>query len=65
MVRHRTFSKRHLVNFVGDKAIKELEIMRNKAEAFIEKELGEAAVITVTETSDAYASTVTIWYRKG
>jgi len=65
MIAHRTFSSRHLINIVGDKAIKELEKMRLEAEHFIEKEIGAEAVLTITETSDEYASTVTVWYRKG
>lgn len=63
MIRHKTFSTRHLFNPVGAAAIKHLEEMRQQAERFIADNLDEEAVITVTETSDAYASTVAVWYR--
>jgi hypothetical protein len=63
MVRHKTFNSRHLVNLVGATALKNLEEMRRLAEQFIKEHIDEDAVITITETSDAYASTVTVWYR--
>jgi len=62
MIEHRTFSTRHLLNAIGDRAFKRLEEMCLEAEYFFEKQVGNAAVITITETSDQYASTVTGWY---
>lgn len=55
--------RRHLLNFAGSAALRNLEEMRLEAERFIEKQIGQDAVVNVTETSDAYASTVTVWYR--
>lgn len=63
MIKHKTFSKRHLINIVGERAIQHLEEMRQEVERFVEEEIGEENVLCFSETSDAYASTVTVWYR--
>jgi hypothetical protein len=63
MINHKTFSKRQLINLVGERAIMHLEEMRLEVERFIEEEIGEENVLSFSETSDAYASTVTVWYR--
>lgn len=63
MITHRSFTRRHFLNFIGGAAVRNLEEMRLEAERFVEKHVGKEALINITETSDAYASTVTVWYR--
>lgn len=63
MIAHKSFSARHMVNFIGKASIRNLDEMRREVELFIENSVGEESVINITETSDAYASTVTVWYR--
>lgn len=63
MITHRSFTRRHFLNFIGGSAIRGLEELRLEAERFIEKQVDKDAIINITETSDAYASTVTVWYR--
>jgi hypothetical protein len=62
MIKHRTFQTTHLMNVLGRPGMDKLEELRADAERFA-ADLPAGAVISVTETRDQYASTVTVWYR--
>jgi hypothetical protein len=64
MILHKTFEVRHLLNFAGLTALQKLEQLREMAEQFISRELREEEVISIAETRDVYASSVTVWYRR-
>lgn len=63
MIAHKTFSVAHFWNFAGISALGKLEDLREKAEQFIAARIEAEDVISITETRDTYASTVTVWYR--
>ena len=65
MILHKTFEVRHLLNFAGLTALEKLEELRGVAEQYIQDELREEEVFSITETRDQFASSVTIWYRRG
>ena len=63
MITHKTFSVTHFWNFVGISALGKLEDLREKAEQFIAARIEPQDVVSIAETRDAYASSVTVWYR--
>jgi hypothetical protein len=63
MIAHKTFSATHFWNFAGTSALGKLEDLRERAEQFISARIEPQDVISITETRDAYASSVTVWYR--
>jgi hypothetical protein len=63
MIRHKTFASKYQKNYMESATLKELESLRQQAERYIAEKLLDEAVITIAETNEEYASTVTIWYR--
>lgn len=63
MIHNKTFKVRHLLNFAGLTAFQKLEELRGMAKRFIATDFREEDVISITETRDLYASSVTVWYR--
>lgn len=63
MIAHKTFSVTHFWNFAGISGLGKLEGLREKAEQFIAARIEAEDVISITETRDAYASSLTVWYR--
>ncbi len=62
MIKHRTFQTTHLMNALGKIGLNKLSELRAEAERFA-RDLPAGAIISVAETRDTYASTVTVWYR--
>ena len=62
MIKHRTFQTTHLMNVLGKLGLEKLEVLRRDTERFAAA-LPAGAIISVTETRDMYASTVTVWYQ--
>ena len=63
MIRKRTFSDTHYRNFFGKQALYTLEKLQQQALKFIDNELGGGQVISISETRDQNATTVTVWYK--
>ena len=64
MIVHKTFSDTHLLNFAGRTGLDKREKLRQEAEEFITSRINEEDIISITESGDDYASSVTIWYRR-
>ena len=65
MIVHKTFSFTHLLNFAGRTALEKREKLRQQAEAFIANSMiSEEDVVSIAESGDEYASSVTVWHRK-
>ena len=63
MIQQKTFQTMHLMNVLGKTGLNKLAELRIEAERFMAHELPAGAVVSVTETRDLYASTVTVWYQ--
>jgi len=63
VIAHKTFSATHFWNFVGISGLRKLEGLREQAEQFIAARIEAQDVISIAETRDAYASSLTVWYR--
>lgn len=63
MIKYKTFSSKYQKNYMEEASLNELESLRRGAERFIAKNLSDEAVISIAETNEEYASTVTVWYR--
>ena len=61
MIRHKTFQTTHLMNVLGSQGMKRLGELRAEAQYFASN-LPADSVISIAETRDMYASTVTVWY---
>jgi hypothetical protein len=64
MIVHKTFADTHFLNFAGRTSLGKRERLRQEAEEFIANRINEEDIISITESGDEYASSVTIWYRK-
>jgi hypothetical protein len=64
MIVHKTFADTHFWNFAGRTSLGKREKLRQEAEEFIANRINEEDIISITESGDEYASSVTIWYRK-
>lgn len=62
MITHKTYTTAHFWNFGGISALNKLEDLREKAEDFIASKVKSEDVICISETRDAFASSITIWY---
>jgi hypothetical protein len=63
MIKHKTFQTTHLLNVLGTLGLNKLEELRAQAERYIVENLQAGKVVSITETRDLYASSVTIWYQ--
>ena len=63
MIKYKTFASKYQKNYMESASLNELETLRQQAEHFIAKTLSDEAVISIAETNEEYASTVTVWYR--
>jgi hypothetical protein len=63
MIKYKTFASKYKKNYMEDASLNELESLRRQAERFIAQNLSDDDVISITETNEEYASTVTVWYR--
>lgn len=63
MITYKTFASKYDRNFMESATLNELESLRQQAERFIAETLSEEQVISIAETNEMYASTVTVWYR--
>lgn len=63
MIKHKTFASNYKKNYMEAASLSELEALRRQAEHFIAMNLRDEDVITIAETNEEYASTVTVWYR--
>ena len=63
MIKHKTFASNYQKNYMEAASLDELESLRQQAERFIAQTLSDDAVISIAETNEDYASTVTVWYR--
>ena len=61
MIAHRTFRDLHRWH-LGGRALDKQEALRQQAEAFVDGHLNEEDLICITESSNEYASSVTVWY---
>ena len=50
------------MNFMGTAGLNKLEELRTQAERFIATEIPADSIVSISESRDAYASSVTIWY---
>ncbi len=62
MIKYKTFSREYRKNFMESASLKEIEALRKEAERFIAMTLSDEAIVSITETNEMYASTVTVWY---
>ena len=63
MIVHKTFNRVHF--FVTGKGLARVrEELKTEAEAFINRELKDEDVVSITESADQYVSSATVWYRK-
>ena len=63
MVKYKTFGSKYKKNYMEGASLNELDTLRRQAERFIAQNLSDDDIISITETNEEYASTVTIWYR--
>ena len=63
MIVHKTFNRVHFFS-TGKGLARVREELRTEAEAFINREVKDEDVISITESADQYVSSATIWYRK-
>lgn len=63
MIAFKTFGDIHMVN-TGARGLAKREKLREEALAFIAERLEDRDVLCITESSDEYASSVTVWYRE-
>ena len=62
MITHKTYTTTHFWNFGGITALNKLEDLRERTEEFITTKVRPENVINISETRDAYASSITIRY---
>jgi hypothetical protein len=63
MIKYKTFASMYKKNYMENASLNELESLRRQAERFIAQNLSDDDIISITETNEEYASTVTVWYR--
>ena len=63
MIKQETFQTTHLMNVLGKTGLNKPAELRIEVERFMAHELPAGTVISVAETRDLYASSVTVWYR--
>ena len=63
MIKYKTFASMYKKYYMEIASLNELESLRRQAERFIAQNLSDDDIISITETNEEYASTVTVWYR--
>lgn len=63
MIKYKTFASNYKKNYMEAASLNELESLRRQAMRFITESLADEDVISIAETNEEYASTVTVWYR--
>lgn len=63
MITHKTFWKGHIFWLTTASIVDKQERLRREAAAFIADRLKAEDVVSVSETSSLYLSTVTVWYQ--
>lgn len=63
MIKYKTFASKYQKNYMEGASLNELESLRHQAERFIAQALSDEVIISIAETNEEYASTVTVWYR--